>query len=150
MKIFFLLLLSMSLYSKEIIGAIDKFDLPLLNFQNIQSRIDTGATNSSLHCTDIKRVDDVFVKCKLLNNKYLVEKISKIKDVKNSNGIQKRFFIKTQIVIFGKIYITELSLSDRGNMTYAFLLGRDVLEKNFIVDVSKENLSFNLKEKKKN
>ena len=150
MKIFFILILSVSLYSKEIIGAIDKFDLPLLNLQNIQSRIDTGATNSSLHCTDIKRVDDVFVKCKLLNNKYLVEKISKIKDVKNSNGIQKRFFIKTQIVIFGKTYITELSLSDRSNMTYVFLLGRDVLEKNFIVDVSKENLSFNSKEKKKN
>ena len=149
MKIFFLLL-SVSLYSKEIIGAIDKFDLPLLNLQNIQSRIDTGATNSSLHCSDIKRVDNIFVKCKLLNNEYLVEEISKIKDVKNSNGIQKRFFIKTQIVIFGKTYITELSLSDRSNMTYAFLLGRDVLEENFIVDVSKENLSFNLKEKKKN
>ena len=150
MKIFFVLILSVSLYSKEIIGAIDKFDLPLLNLQNIQSRIDTGATNSSLHCSDIKRVDNIFVKCKLLNNEYLVEEISKIKDVKNSNGIQKRFFIKTQIVIFGKTYITELSLSDRSNMTYAFLLGRDVLEKDFIVDVSKENLSFNSKEKKKN
>lgn len=35
-------------------------------------------------------------------------------------------------------------------MTYAFLLGRDILSQDFIVDVSKKDLSFNLKESIKN
>jgi hypothetical protein len=96
---------------------------------------------------NIQKIENDFVKCELSNKTYLVEKISKIKDVKNANGIQKRFFVKTQIVIFGKTYMTEMSLSNRSNLSYEFLLGRDVLQENFIVDVSKKNLSFNNKQK---
>ncbi|MDZ7817668.1 MAG: RimK/LysX family protein [Aliarcobacter sp.] len=148
MKALFFLFLFVNLYSKEIIGSIDKLDFPLLNLQNIESRIDTGATNSSLHCTNIEKIDDKFVRCNVLGKKSFTKEISKIKKVKSSNGVsQNRYFIKTQIIIFGKTYITELSLNDRSNMTYVFLLGRDVLTQNFIVDVSKENLSFELKKK---
>ncbi|NCB11315.1 MAG: hypothetical protein EOM78_06750, partial [Erysipelotrichia bacterium] len=102
-------------------------------------------------CTNIEKVDDNHVKFKVLGKESFIKPISKIKEVKSSNGIsQKRFFIKTEIVILGKIYISELSLNDRTNMTYPFLLGRDILEQDFMVDVSKENISFNLKESTKN
>jgi len=147
MKIFFIFLITLNLYSKEILGAVDRIDLPLLNLYDIPTRIDTGANSSSLHCMNIQKIENDFVKCELSNKTYLVEKISKIKDVKNANGIQKRFFVKTQIVIFGKTYMTEMSLSNRSNLSYEFLLGRDVLQENFIVDVSKKNLSFNNKQK---
>jgi hypothetical protein len=147
MKIFFFLFLFISLYSKDIIGSIDKLDLLDLNLQNLETRVDTGATNSSLHCTNIEKIDDNFVKFKVLGDKFFVKPISKIKEVKSSNGVsQNRFFIKTQIIIFGKTYISELSLNDRSSMSYPLLLGRDILVQDFIVDVSQKNLSFNLKE----
>jgi hypothetical protein len=150
-KFLFLILLFINLQSKEILGSIDKLDFPLLNLQNIESRIDTGATNSSLHCTDIEKIGDNFVKFKVLGQNSFVKPISKIKDVKSSNGIShKRFFIKTEVLILGKMYISELSLNDRSNMTYPFLLGRDILIQGFLVDVNKENLSFKLKENTKN
>ena len=151
MKILFFIFLCTSLYSKEIIGSIDKLDFPLLNLENVESRVDTGATNSSLHCTNIETIDDKYVKCNLLGKKSFIKEISKIKEVKSSNGVsQNRFFIKTEIMILGKTYICELSLNDRSSMTYPFLLGRDVLIQDFIVDVSKENLSYSLKERTKN
>ena len=71
MKVFIFIFLFINLYSKEIIGSIDKLDFPLLNLQNIETRIDTGATNSSLHCTNIERVDDKFVKSQLLGDAVL-------------------------------------------------------------------------------
>lgn len=149
MKIIFCLFLVFNLYAKDIIGSIDKLDFPAFNIENLESRIDTGATNSSLHCTNIEKIDDKFVKCNILGKESFTNEISKIKEVKSSNGIsQKRFFIKTEIIILGKTYISELSLNDRNSMSYPFLLGRDVLHENFIVDVSKENLSFKLKETK--
>ena len=149
MKVFFCLFLVFNLYAKDIIGSIDKLDFPAFNLENVESRIDTGATNSSLHCTNIEKIDDKFVKCNVLGKESFTNEISKIKEVKSSNGIsQKRFFIKTEIIILGKTYISELSLNDRNSMSYPFLLGRDVLHENFIVDVSKENLSFKLKETK--
>ncbi len=149
MKVFFCLFLVFNLYAKDIIGSIDKLDFPAFNIENLESRIDTGATNSSLHCTNIEKIDDKFVKCNVLGKESFTNEISKIKEVKSSNGIsQKRFFIKTEIIILGKTYISELSLNDRNSMSYPFLLGRDVLHENFIVDVSKENLSFKLKETK--
>ncbi len=149
MKILFYLFFAFTLYAKDIIGSIDKLDFPAFNIENLESRIDTGATNSSLHCTNIEKIDDKFVKCNILGKESFTNEISKIKEVKSSNGIsQKRFFIKTEIIILGKTYISELSLNDRNSMSYPFLLGRDVLHENFIVDVSKENLSFKLKETK--
>lgn len=147
MKFLFLILFFIDLQSKEILGGMDKLDFPLLNLQNIESRIDTGATNSSLDCTDIEKIDNNFVRFKALGKYTFTKPISKIKDVKSSNGIaNKRFFIKTEVLILGKIYISEISLHDRSNMKYPFLLGRDILIQNFLVDVNKENLSFKLKE----
>ena len=151
MKVFFCLFLVFNLYAKDIIGSIDKLDFPAFNLENVESRIDTGATNSSLHCTNIERVDDKFVKFNVLGKESFIMPISKIKEVKSSNGVSKsRYFIKTQIVISGKTYISEFSLNNRSSMTYPFLLGRDILLQDFIVDVSKKDLSFKLKKRTKN
>lgn len=149
MRFFLLILifLSINLSAKQIIGSIDKIDLPLLNLQNVKSRIDTGAAYSSLHATNIERIHDKFVKFKVLGKLTRIEPIAKIQGVRCSNGaLQNRYFIRTQVVIFGKTYDSEISLNDRSTMLYPFLVGRDVLKQDFIVDVEAENLSFDLKE----
>ena len=154
-KFFLLIVLSISLYATEILGKIDTFDLPDLNINNIEAKIDTGAKTSSLHCMSIKPTKDGYVEFIVLDKshkdftgKYIKEKISRIGEVKSSNGIkQKRYFIKTTIVVFNKKYIMELSLSHRDSMNYPLLIGRELIEQDFLVDVTKTNLSY---EKKNN
>lgn len=132
-----------NLFSKEILGEIDKFNLPLFNLNNIEARIDTGAKTSSIYATKIEIVENRFVKFKLLGKYDFLEPIYKIQEVKSSNGQKmKRVFIKSKIEIFEKDYEVELSLNDRTNMKFPLLIGRELLEKGFIVDVSKQNLSF--------
>ena len=46
-----------NLFSKEILGEIDKFNLPLFNLNNIEARIDTGAKTSSIHATKIEIIE---------------------------------------------------------------------------------------------
>ncbi len=69
--------------------------------------------------------------------------------VKNSSGSsEQRFVVETTIVIFEEEYPITLSLSERSDMKYPILLGRKLLNKRFIVDTSKQNLSHKMKRKK--
>ena len=132
-----------NLFSKEILGEIDKFNLPLFNLNNIEARIDTGAKTSSIHATKIEIIENKYVKFLVLGKYQFLEPVYKIQEVKSSNGQKsKRVFIKNKIEIFDKDYEIILSLNDRKNMKFPLLIGRELLEKGFIVDVSKQNLSF--------
>jgi hypothetical protein len=70
------------------------------------------------------------------------------KKVKSSFGdYEFRYQVKLRMTIFGKNYLTRFNLSNRKNMKYPVLLGRKFLNNRFIVDVSKQDLSHNLKNK---
>lgn len=142
------------------IGRIDAVDLPELDLTNIECKIDTGADTSSIHChrVQIKEKDGVeYLNFKLLDPKHPDYqkkdfKITKFKErkIRSSNGqTEFRFVIKTNVIIFGKEFETEFTLTNRGKMKYPILLGRKLLNKNFVVDVSKVNLSFENKQKLK-
>jgi hypothetical protein len=137
---------------KRIIGRKDKADFPELGLKGIAIKIDTGAFTSSIHCSSIKeeKIDGKWrIKFKLLDsshpayeNKELVFTKYKQKRIKSSFGSsEKRFVIETTILLFGEIYPIELTLSERGEMKFPVLLGRMLLNKNFIVDTQKTSLS---------
>jgi len=152
-KLLAILFLSISLFGNQILGKVDKFDLPELNLKNIKAKIDTGAKTSSLHCMSIKPLKNGYVKFIILdkNNKkftgnYMIKEISRVGFVKSSNGKkEKRYFIKTPVVIYGQTYNMELSLSFRGSMKYPLLIGRELIKQDFLVDVTKEDLSYKKK-----
>lgn len=142
------------------IGRIDKADFPELHLEDLSLKVDTGAYTSSIHCHDINLVEEngeTFIEFKLLdpshplyNNKVFRVKSFKQKAIKSSIGKkQKRYIIKTKIVIFGKKYVIELSLSDRSEMKFPILLGRRFLNKRLVVDTSKKDLSYALKNSNK-
>jgi hypothetical protein len=143
-----------------IIGRVDKADFPELSLTNISLKVDTGAYTSSIHCHDINEVvidNEKYIEFQLLdpshlkfNNKKFKTKRYQKKSIKNSFGIsEERFVVETVIVIFGKEYPIELSLSERSDMKYPILIGRKMLSGRFIVDTSKVNLSYRLKRKNK-
>lgn len=139
---------------KRKIGRTDRVDFPLLELQDIDVKIDTGAYTSSIHCQEL-RVEDSFLKCRFLDaehgayhNKEFVFDNYDVRVVKSSNGqTQVRYRILTEVLLFGKVYPIFLTLSDRKEMKYPVLIGRKFLTKRFMVDINKTNLSSKSKEK---
>lgn len=144
------------LHSTEIvIGKVDRIDLPELKLKNIRAKTDTGAKTSSLHCSYIKLLDGNRVAFEVLDDihkKYIDKKyvmpLKRVASVKSSNGhVEERYVVSTKIVIYDKSYETEFTLRNRKKMNYPVLLGREFLKKGFLVDVTKEDLSFTMKKR---
>jgi hypothetical protein len=140
------------------IGRIDKVDLLELSLLNISVKVDTGAFTSTIHSHHIKEVimdGEKQIEFQLLDPSHpkykdvlFKTKRYKKRSVKNSFGkSEQRFVIETTIVLFGEEYPIELSLSERSDMKYPILIGRKLLNKRFIVDTSKQNLSYRMKKK---
>ncbi len=141
---------------KITIGKKDKADFLELGLYDIDIKIDTGAYTSSIHCHKIKEIEEEgvrYIEFQLLDPnhkdyKYKKFKVKKFKEkkIKSSNGSEeKRYIIKTKILIFNKSYSIELSLSERSEMRFPVLIGRKLLNNKFIVDTSLTNLSYNMK-----
>lgn len=144
---------------KRTIGRKDKADFPEFGISEIDIKIDTGAYTSSIHCHHIEEKEingKSFLTFRLLDPSHQEynEKLFKVsnykrKIVKNSFGTsENRFILKTTIKIFGEVFPIELSLSERENMKYPVLIGRKLLNRRFVVDSTKTNLSHKMKVKK--
>lgn len=145
---------------KKLIGRKDKVDFPELLLNDIEVKIDTGAYTSSIHSREIEEVvieGELSIRFILMdpahadyNEKEFVTKNYTKKVIKNSFGTsEQRFAIRTEIKIFNETLPIELTLSERSEMKYPVLLGRKFLNKVFIVDTAKKNLSFKNKNKEK-
>ncbi len=138
---------------KRLIGRREEIDLPEWDLFGIDAKVDTGAYTSSLHCHHIEEIaeegGEKKVQFNLLdpsheayNEKQMTLRVFDEKKVKSSNAqIESRYIVKTNVFIFDRDYEIELSLTDRSEMKYPILLGRRFLQKKFIVDVSKVNIS---------
>jgi hypothetical protein len=136
----------------EILGRYDRVDLPDLGLYNLHAKVDTGAYTSSLHCARAEVVNGrlEFVLLdeehpEFTGMKFVVNEYDQ-RDIKNSFGeVERRFLIKTHVVIFGEKIETEFSLSNRGSLKFPILLGRKILRGRFIIDVKQKNLSYKRK-----
>lgn len=142
--------------AKLLIGTVDKIDFLEFNLKDIDCKIDTGANTSAIHCHKVQlheKEGKSFISFQLLDPKHpAYQSITfssydfKEKIIKNSFGqTEYRYSIKTDIVLFGKKIKTEFTLADREQMRYPVLLGKRLLRRGFLVDVSQKNLSFTQK-----
>lgn len=139
------------------IGRRDVLDLPDLDITDLDAKVDTGAYGCALHSHHVQVVEkdgQEVLEFKLLDPKhpayeartYYCPDFSE-KKVRNSGGmVEHRFAIMTTLVLFGREYEVEMSLTNRKKMKYPILLGRKFLQGRFLVDVAKKNVSY----KKKN
>jgi hypothetical protein len=66
----------------------------------------------------------------------------KRKKVKSSTGYQQeRYFVPLALSLFGQVFVTDFSLTSRNGLRNPVLLGRKLLNKQFLIDSSKTNLS---------
>lgn len=132
---------------KWVIGRNDIIDFPELGLKHIRAKIDTGAYTSSIHCFKVTVEDGQLTFFLPAHRSERHQQFSTTqfehKAVKNSFGqTEMRYVIKTKVVLFGKAIKTEFSLADRSQMRFPVLLGRKLLRNKFLVDVSRENLSY--------
>lgn len=133
--------------TKIVIGSLETCSLPDLNISDLQIRIDTGAKTSSLHVDDIKKerrdgklgvgftlhpdIYDVDVKTRCW------APISDVRRIKSSNGaVDQRLIIKTKMIMGTVEKEIEITLSNRSDMSYLMLLGREGMGADFLVDPS--------------
>lgn len=140
------------------IGWVDKIDVPEFGLENIPAKIDTGANRSAIHCSEITQakkngVDEITFHIPLDSshgiNTFQTQSFFKKKIRSSSGHVEERYIIRTTIVLFGRKIKTTFSLTDRTEMKYPILLGRKLLKSKFVVDVTKENLSYKLKKSNK-
>lgn len=116
----------------------------------LPARIDTGATTSSLDARDIKpfeRDGKKWVRFFLVDRKTGKEekmeaKLARTAVIKRHGAeSQTRIVVKLKVKVGGKSMNTEFSLTDRSDFEFPVLVGRNILEAGFAVDVRKKNTS---------
>jgi len=142
------------------IGWKEWFSLDCIALPAIKGKIDTGAKTSALHAFNIETfyIEDVeyvnFEIHPLQKNKRLVRKcMARVIDrrmVSDSSGKkERRIVIKSDLKIGEKKIRIELTLTNRDNMTFRMLLGREAIKQaKMIVDVSKSFLQGKIKRTK--
>lgn len=136
---------------KFIIGALEICDLPDLGISNLNIRVDTGAKTSSLHVDQIKtfsKKGKPWVSFDLHPNIHDVEEITHcqsplrdIRKIKSSNGVaDERYIIRTTLRLNHQTWDIDISLTDRSDMSYLMLLGREGMAGKVLVDPSKTYL----------
>ncbi|GAA6206048.1 MULTISPECIES: RimK/LysX family protein [Thalassotalea] len=137
----------MSAENKIIIGCLESIALPELAIDDLQVRVDTGAKTSSLHVDNITKVTKNGKRCVSFDihpDAYNVDTIvhctapiSDIRKVKSSNGnTEQRYVIRTPVVLGSEKWSIEITLTDRSDMSYLMLFGREAIGNKFLVDPS--------------
>jgi len=115
---------------------------------NFKSRVDTGATTSSLNATDIvkfERDGRDWVKFNLSHkddNEVFPIEAPVVRTVKirqtNATKALERYVVSIPVELGSIKTETEFTLADRSRMTFPILLGRTFLKDIAVVDVAKE------------
>ena len=132
---------------KHIVGNLEVCGLPELNIAEIEVRVDTGAKTSSLHVDNIttcklggKRAVQFDLHPDIHNVDHIVvckAEVHDIRRIKSSNGVsEQRYVIRTPITLGDLTWEIEITLTNRADMSYLMLLGREGLGDKFLVDPS--------------
>lgn len=128
-----------------VIGWREWLSLPELNIPKIKAKIDTGARTSALHAFAMEPVIidgkqkirfDIhpFQHDTSVIKRCIADVVDK-RPVTDSGGhTEERFVILTPIVMAGRTWPIEITLTEREDMLFRMLLGRSALRKRFIIN----------------
>ena len=120
------------------IGLREWVALPDLGVAGLRAKIDTGASTSSLHATEIEtfeREGETWVRFNAhlgsvvqLRHRRCEAPLVAMKTIKSSNGhAQTRYVIKTSLALGDRVWEVEFTLACRKAMRYRLLLGSKAL-----------------------
>ncbi len=143
---------SLEVALKPLLGWREWVQLPDLDLNFIEAKIDTGARSSSLDADPIEQFRrqkqrwlrfSVFAEADLSMSGQIVEaRLVGFRDVRSSSGhITHRPVIKTSIQIGSNLWPIELTLTSRRKMGFRLLLGRSAIAQRFHIDPSRSFLA---------
>jgi len=140
---------------KVIIGRTAHIVIPSEGVRSIRVKIDTGADRSSIWASNIAMSDDGELSFTLFapESKYYSGTVYRTKNfeasrVRSAHGdLQVRFRIHMTIILGGKKIRCTFTLADRSKNKYPALIGCKILNKKFLVDVSKGAIRENRSDK---
>ena len=140
---------------KVIIGRTAHIVIPSEGVRSIRVKIDTGADRSSIWASNIAMSDDGELSFTLFapESKYYSGTVYRTKNFEASRvrsahgGLQVRFRIHLTIILGGKKIRGTFTLADRSKNKYPALIGCKILNKKFLVDVSKGAIRENRSDK---
>lgn len=130
-------------FMKVVIGRADKvYFVGLLN-KGVPAKVDTGAYRCAVHAENIREEKGVLYfdlleghptqsKGKSLKRK----SFNKVR-IENSFGDEEeRYEVKLRVKLGHKIFTAPFTLANRSKKTFPILLGRNILNRRFLVDTS--------------
>jgi ribosomal protein S6--L-glutamate ligase len=128
-----------------VVGSEEWCSLPELGIPAIKARIDSGAKTSAIHASNITKFmkdGEPWVSYEIhpiqKNRKVIIQCSSKVHDtrmIKNTGGIsEKRYVIKTPLLIDGHSWDIEITLANRDSMGFKMLLGREAMNGRILVN----------------
>ena len=138
-----------------VIGWREWIVLPEIGITRIKAKIDTGARYSALHAFDINFFEigyqpmvEFKVNPQQKDTNLIVIAVAKLieqRKIRSSNGeVELRPVILTEVNLMDKKWHAELTLTDRKFMRFRMLLGRQAVQKKFLINPSKSYLNMKL------
>lgn len=130
----------------KVIGATAKVQLPEFGIKSLRARVDSGAASCALHASKVfideetQHLNVVLFdpESDFYTGETLVFEDYIERNVRNSFGKRmNRPMVKTSVVLGGLTHEVLIGFSDRTKLTYDMLIGRNLLELGYLVDVTK-------------
>jgi len=130
---------------KGLVGWREWVGLPDLGIRYLKAKIDTGAKTCSLHAMHIKIVEQDGMRYARFHTSPVQGRshalvlcqapLVDVRDVTNSGGqTETRYVIHTHMRFRDHSFDCEMTLTERGDMAFQMLVGRNALRNRFIVD----------------
>lgn len=141
----------------QIIGEVEPVIIKAADM-TLPARIDTGATTSSLDARDIQtfeRDGKKWVRFTVIDRRNKKEKqiegrLSRMVEItRHGAAPQHRPAVKLKVVLGNVELFREFTLTDRSAFNYPVLIGRNLLQGKFLVDVGRKNTTAPMSETKK-
>ncbi|MBO0979149.1 ATP-dependent zinc protease [Microbacterium sp. SD291] len=143
--------MSKTSHSNTLTGWREWVTLPDLGVDWIKAKIDTGARTSSLHAFDVVEFDregEEWVRFRVKPWQHSQEDAVVVetpvhdrREVRSSSGhTQTRLVVKLLIRLVDREVLAEVTLSNRDEMGFRMLIGREALRRGYIVDPARSFL----------
>ncbi|RXZ73216.1 ATP-dependent zinc protease [Agromyces albus] len=138
-------------HSNTIVGWREWVSLPDAGVPWIKAKLDTGARTSSLHAFDVEEAQHDGTSMVRFgihpwqdtgDDAVVVElPIHDRRKVRSSSGhTEERIVVLMEVVLRGRAITAEVTLTNRDEMGFRMLIGREALRRGFIVDAARSFL----------
>ena len=133
---------------RTIVGWREWVALPQAGVDWVKAKVDTGARSSSIHAFDLEAYDvdgQEWVRFSIHPWQRSDEDVAELslpvldrREVRSSNGqVEQRYAVAMEVTLAARTITTVMTLSNRDEMGFRMLIGREALERGFLVDSSR-------------